>query len=95
MHKGYVLVRVDETDWISVAMATSRGYVAEHRLIMARSLGRPLASREHVHHINGVKTDNRLENLQLLSRPHGPGVALRCRTCGSSDIVATQIGKAA
>lgn len=40
---------------------------AEHRVVVEEMLGRPLASEEHVHHINGLKTDNHPDNLQLIS----------------------------
>ena len=45
----------------------------EHRVVMERHLGRLLETHEHVHHLNGVRTDNRLANLELWSRWHPSG----------------------
>jgi len=45
---------------------SKKGYVLEHRLMMEQKIRRYLKPEEIVHHINGLKTDNRLKNLQLL-----------------------------
>lgn len=47
--------------------------ILQHRHVMEQHLGRRLRSKETVHHINGQKTDNRLENLELFDSRHGPG----------------------
>ena len=62
----YIHIKVNPGDFY-YPMAGKQGYIAEHRLIMAKYLNRCLLPWEIVHHKNGIANNNRLENLQLLS----------------------------
>lgn len=66
---------------------TPKGWMFQHRAVMERAIGRPLRSDEQVHHINGDRADNRLENLQLRVGNHGSGQVLKCTACGGTDLV--------
>ena len=54
--RGYVFILVGDN------------YIMEHRLVVEQHLGRRLNFKEKVHHINGNPSDNRLENLQIVSQ---------------------------
>lgn len=53
--------------------ADAAGYILEHRYVMANHLGRALLPQENVHHINGQKNENSIENLELWTKSQPPG----------------------
>jgi hypothetical protein len=87
---GYVRVTLSRDDPFR-AMADKNGALWEHRYVMATYLGRPLTSRESVHHVDGDRQHNALENLQLRIGNHGVGARFRCNACGSNDIAAEEL----
>lgn len=68
--------------------AMGQKYVAAHIYAMAEHLGRPLDTTiESVHHIDGDKSNNHIDNLQLRTRFHGKGQKRVCGDCGSANIL--------
>jgi hypothetical protein len=65
--KGYVMCRVEKHP-------SGRKYFFEHVLVMEKALGRFLCAGENVHHKNGIRDDNRIENLELWCKPHPTGI---------------------
>lgn len=78
--EGYILVRAPDK-WET---ARSDGYILEHRYVMEKNLERFLQKNEVIHHKNGARDDNRIENLELTiiglhAKGHLPKI---CPNCG-------------
>jgi len=69
--QGYIRVYLSSADpfyEMCSEKGVTTGYILEHRLVMARALNRCLSSKEIVHHLNGIRNDNRPENLALVNK---------------------------
>ena len=78
---GYILIKLQPDDFF-YSMAEPNGYVREHRLVVARALGRCLLPHEIIHHKNGNKDDNRYpENLEILNASNHLLYDRFCRNC--------------
>lgn len=76
--KGYRVISVRPHDpYYCMTNDNKKHEVVEHRYVMAKHLGRPLTKEESVHHKNGIRHDNRIENLELWSKQHPSGQRVR------------------
>lgn len=88
-HKaGYVMVLAR-----AHPRAGSNGYVFEHVLVMEDLLGRYLVTGETVHHLNGVRDDNRPANLELWTRPQPTGIRARDAVAWAREVLARYAGE--
>lgn len=83
--QGYAVLT---SQW-GVPNCDTRGRVLEHVKVMAEMIGRPVVPGENVHHLNGVRDDNRPENLELWSRSQPAGQRVTDKVEWAKHILAT------
>jgi hypothetical protein len=85
--RGYMMVRA-----AGHPRADKARYVFEHVLVMEEMLGRYLLPGENVHHRNGIRDDNRPENLELWTRPQPAGIRASDAVAWAREILARYEG---
>lgn len=66
---------------------SKQGQIAEHTFIMSEHIGRPLTKKESVHHKNGIRSDNRIENLEIWHRGQPAGQRLEDKITWAKNIL--------
>lgn len=80
--------RIDSNGYVVVSDYKGRkGGALEHRVVMMEHLGRELSRQEQVHHINGDRQDNRLENLELWSTSQPAGQRIQDKVKWAKEIL--------
>lgn len=73
--RGYIIIK------------TPTGWMPEHRYVMEQALGRPLSSNEVIHHIDGDRTRNDIDNLELWSKWHPTGQRVTDKIAWASEFL--------
>lgn len=82
------LRRVNKDGYVIVRGLDDKCIDGEHRVVMARHIGRALLPKEEVHHVNGVRDDNRIENLELWTKSHPAGQRVDDKVAWALELLA-------
>jgi len=80
---GYIMIKISNHPRTS----GNGSYVFEHILVMEKHIGRYLVKGENIHHMNGIRDDNRIENLELWIRPQPSGIRAKDAVKWAEEII--------